>query len=145
MSTEKDKKVQQLIEIAKKKKEAIAKTEKAKYLTNCNFRTNPDVSQGTNLHTVTSPRKLVDMLSFLIDKKGSFEKAAETLGYEGKFEWLGFTFEEWEADIKTKLDKINLKAEKKKLEELESRLDKLVSKEVREQMELEAIERELGI
>jgi hypothetical protein len=130
MSTEKDKKVQQLIEIAKKKKEAIAKTEKAKYLTNCNFRTNPDVSQGTNLHTVTSPRKLVDMLS---------------LGYEGKFEWLGFTFEEWEADIKTKLDKINLKAEKKKLEELESRLDKLVSKEVREQMELEAIERELGI
>ena len=143
--TEKDKLVQKLIEVANKQKADIAKAEKPKWKTNLNFRYNPDSSAGTNLHTISDPKKLAAALAFLMDKKGSYTKACKELGIKDDFEWLGFTLEEWKSDFKTKVMQINLKEEKKKLETTLGKLDKLISKEVREAMELAAIAKELGV
>ena len=145
MASEKDKKVQQLIKLAQTKKAEIAKAEKSSWVTNCNFRKNPALSTGTNIHTVSDTDVIVDCYQHLLEKKGSYDKAVNDLGLEGSFSWMGFTIDQWKEDFKTRITKINLVSEKKKLELLESRLDKLVSKEVREAMELEAIEKELGL
>lgn len=58
---------------------------------------------------------------------------------------LGYSIEDWRDDFKTRITKINLKNEKEKLEKLEAKLEKLVSKEMREALELAAIEKELGL
>ena len=66
------------------------------------------------------------------------------LGTKYQFKWLGFTFDQWKADIKTRIDKIQISKKKKELEELEVRLDKLISPELKQQMELEEITKLLG-
>jgi hypothetical protein len=60
-----------------------------------------------------------------------------------KFTWDNFTADEWIGDIKARIAKIQISAEKEKLENLEKRLNKIVSPEKRAELELEAIEQEL--
>ena len=60
------------------------------------------------------------------------------------FEWTGFPVKDWLEDIKTRIDKLQIQSKKAKLETLEKRLNKIVSPELRAQMELDAIAAELG-
>lgn len=141
MESEKDKIVQGLFEIVQQKKAEIAKAEKPSWETNCAFRFNKDASTVTNLQVCSSVEELVGILGFLIEKNNSFESAQKILGTKVNFKWLGFTVKEWTADIKTRIDKIDITNKKKELENLEGRLDKLVSKEMREQLELAEIKK----
>ena len=144
MSNERDEIVKGLFNIIQEKKAAIAKAEKPTWETNCAFRYGKESSVSTNIHVCGSVEELLEMLTFLVTRKDAYDTAQKLLGTSIKFKWFGYTFGEWLSDIKTRLDKIEISNKKKELEELEARLDKLVSKEMREALELEEIKKLLG-
>ncbi len=129
-----DKIVQDLFKVVQVKKDEIAKAEKPNWQTNCAFGFYPDTSQRLNLQVLSEVSELVSILAFLIDKNKSFDEAQEILGTNLTFKWLGYTFDQWKSDIKTRLDKIQISKKKKELGELEIRLDKLISPELKQQM-----------
>lgn len=121
------------------------KTEKAKWQTNCSFAYENDTNRRYNIQTISDINQIVDMTAFLVQKMEYACKAGAILGVEVKFEWMGFTFDEWMSDFKTRIEKIQITVKKNELKELEGRLDKLVSKERREEMEIQAIKQSLGL
>lgn len=145
MSTSNDKLVQELTKIVNDKKAAIAKAERPNWRTNCAFRYNKDSSASINLQVCNVVEDLVYILGFLVEKRNAFNEAQKIIGTNLEFKWFGFTFDDWSEDIKTRVDKIEITYKKKELEMLEERLDKLISPELRAQMELEDIKKTLGI
>ena len=143
-NTEQDKLVQQLFEVAQKKKAEIAKAEKPNWITNCAFRYNKDSSASINLQVCADVEELISILGFLIEKENAFKAAQEILGTTHKFKWGGFSVEDWTNDISTRITKIQIGNKKKELEVIESRLDKLVSPELKAQMELAEIQKLLS-
>ena len=139
MAAETDKLVQELFAVVQTKKAEIAKAEKPSWETNCAFRYNKDSSASTNLQVCADVEELVHILAFLCDRKNGFDEAQKITGTSLKFRWLGFTFQEWVSDIKTRIDKIQITNKKKELEVLEARLDKIVSPELKAKWELEEI------
>lgn len=144
MSSKKDKMIDELFKVIQDKKSAIEKTERAKWQTNCSFAFGPNDSR-INIQTVSEVKVIVGMYGFLMNQSDAFHKASEKLGVDVVFEWQGFTFDQWENDFKTRVEKIQITTKKKELNDLTSRLDKLVSKEKREEMELLDIQKELGV
>lgn len=144
MSTKKDQEVQKLFDVVKKKKEEIAKAEKPSWETKCSFSFGDDSNKRLNLHTVGNTDQLIEAFGFLLEKEKTHTEAAKRLGIDLEFKWMDFTVEQWEADFKTRAFKINIDKEKKKLDILEKRLNGLVSKEMREEMELAEIKDLLG-
>lgn len=136
-----DKAVQQLFEVVQKKKAEIAKAEKPNWLTNCSFRYNKESSNSTNIQVCSDVNELITILGFLIGKQNEFNLAKEVLGVTNTFNWVGFTLEEWTNDIRTRIDKIQITNKKKELEQLELRLDKLISPELKASMELDEIKK----
>lgn len=143
-----DKKTLELIQLVKKQKEEIASLERPSYRTNCSFTFVEGVNtNAVNLHVETDVRKLVDMAGFLKAREKAYLEMASWLGVEGTpptFTWSGYKVEEWFEDIKTRIAKVQISSKRKKLEALEERLNKIVSPELRAQLELEAIAGELG-
>lgn len=141
----KDKLILQLTQTVKERKAEIQKVERADWKTNCAFSYNQDGSVAPiNLQVISDPRKLVELLAFLLNQEYYFNTAAIHLLVSETFKWKGYTLREWESDIKTRLLKIQIKKKKEELEELEQRLSKLVSVDLREQLELEEIQKLLG-
>lgn len=139
----KDQIVQELIKVVQQRKSEIAKTEKAKWITNCSI---PFEGTQINLQTVSNVEVLIKLAGTIIQDKKVYESGSEYLLGEVKEHKLGtYTADEWLKDIKTRFEKIQLATKKKELEDYESRLDKLVSPEVRERLELEAIQKGLGV
>ena len=142
-----DKKTLELIAQVKSKKDAIAKAEKPSYKTNCSFSYIEGVrSSATNIHVETDIKKLICMAAFLVDRNAGYQTTAKILGVDKppEFTWDGSSVEEWVGDIKQRIAKIQISSEKKKLEALEERLNKIISPEKRAELELEAIASELG-
>lgn len=144
MAQETDKLVQELFNVVQVKKEAIAKAEKPSWLTNCAFRYNKETSASINLQVCSDIEELLNILGFLIEKKNNFEEAQKLLNTSLTFKWLGFSFDQWLSDIKTRIDKIQINSKKKELEDLETRLDKLISPELKAKLELEEIQKLLS-
>lgn len=143
-----DKKTLELIAQVKTKRAAIAKAEKPAYKTNCSF-SYIEGNRGTaiNIHVETDLKKLILIAAFLNERNGSYRNVAlKILGVENppEFTWDNFTVDEWTGDIKMRIMKIQISAEKKKLEALEERLNKIISPEKRAELELAAIEEELA-
>lgn len=145
--SEKDKQVEKLFEIVQAKKAEIKKADKPNWLTNCSFRWDLDSTAGSfNIQTVSDPTVLVLAHARLSMLEEAAEKSAQELGVEDyEFKHLGFPAADWKTDFRTRVAKINITKEKTKLAALEARLDKLVSPEQREALELEAIQKELGL
>lgn len=142
-----DKKILDLINEVRKQKEEIAKIEKPNWITNCSFRWvegNPKPDLAINLHVESDVRALIHAAAAILSREASYAKATEALGIEAPpFLWDGFSAKDWLNDIKLRIAKIQIATKKKKLEALESRLNAIVSPELRAQMEIEAIEKEL--
>lgn len=142
---ERDKKVQAPIKVVEQKKAAIAEANKKPHWeTNCSFSSeNLSSSNRFNIQTVSNPEILANALAFLIKEKAAMEEANTRLGLAYSFKWLGYTIEQWEADFKTRINKIQLTKNQADLEETEIALNKLVSKEMKEELELDAITKKL--
>jgi hypothetical protein len=74
-----------------------------------------------------------------MDRKDKSESAAKELGVVYNFTWLGFSVDEWKEDFQTRVNQISVQEKRKELAELESRLNAIISPELKAQMELEAI------
>ena len=61
------------------------------------------------------------------------------MGVDYKFTWLGFSVDEWKNDFQTRVNQISIQEKRKELAEIESRLNAIISPELKAQMELEAI------
>ena len=142
MSTKKttDELVKELFDSVQEKKLAIEKAERPCWETSGNFGYSANSGHDrVNIQTVTDVRKLVEMYAFLIDREEKSESAAKDLGVEYKFTWLGFSVEEWKNDFQTRVNQISIQEKRKELSEIESRLNAIISPELKAQMELEAI------
>ncbi len=139
-----DQRVLDLIDLAKKKKEAIAKAEKPNWKTNCSFSKDEYGSNRINLQATTDISVLIGILGFLTLTHAAFLQAAQLLGVEQEFLWMGFSYEDWKSDIETRVTKLHITKEKKNLELIEERLGKLISPELRKELELQELEKELG-
>lgn len=142
MSTKKttDELVKELFDSVQEKKLAIEKAERPCWETSGNFGYSANSGHDrVNIQTVTDVRKLVEMYAFLIDREEKSEKAAKDLGVDYKFTWLGFSVDEWKNDFQTRVDQISIQEKRKELSEIESRLNAIISPELKAQMELEAI------
>lgn len=142
--TETDKVVQELFKVVQDKKAAIAKAEKPNWMTNCAFRYSKDSSSSTNLQACGDIEELINIMGVLCGHKRNFDEAQKILGTDVQFKWFNFSFEDWASDIKTRIDKIQINAKKKELEMLEARLDKLISPELKANLELAEIQKMLS-
>lgn len=140
-----DQKVANLMSIVATKKAEIAKAEKPKWETHLSFGYNEEKgSERTNIQIITDTTKLVDILAFLLQKSEMFDKAVQKLKIPSlQFKWMGYTVDEWERDITTRIGQILLSSRKKELETLEGKLSNLLSPEQKRAIELEAIAKSL--
>lgn len=136
--------VQDLFKVVQLKKEEISKAERPNWITNGSFKYSKNSTESFNLQTITDVNVFINALAFLIDREKSFKEASEQLGVTGEFDWFGYSVEDWRTDFKTRITKVQIGVKKKELEVLESRLDKLISPELRTQMELEEITKALS-
>ncbi len=140
-----DQRIQKMFDKIQAKKAEIAKAEKPNWLTNCTFGYDENsASNRINLHTVVDVDKIVKATAFLLSTKEDYEKACKELGVESDFEWMGYPVAAWIEDFKTRVTKIKIVDEKKKLDDWEKNLNKLISPEKRREMEIDAMEKELG-
>jgi len=129
-----------LAEVVKKKAE-IAKAEKPKWETNCTYVLN---GERINIQTVSSVSKLVDIGVDICVQVAARSAVAAKLGVKSEFKKDGFTEDQWMSDLSTRISKIEIANRKAELNEAEERLNKLISPEKREQMELAAIQKMLA-
>jgi hypothetical protein len=128
-----------LQKLISEKKSKISKITNSTYLTNQSFKETTN-STSRNLNTVTDSNEIVEILAMLLQKANAHAEAATRLGVKAsEFKHQGYTLNEWETDLKTRLNKISISSEKKKLADLEARLAALESPELKAQRELDDI------
>jgi hypothetical protein len=136
-----------LIKEVNRRKSEIAQIEKPNWITNCSFSFSENgISDLTNIHVEANIKKLISIVAFLISKRDVYRDAVEALDLpteEYVFTWGGFKVNEWISDIKTRINKLQIASKKASLEKLETRLNAIISPELRAKMELEAIASEL--
>lgn len=124
--------------------EALEKILKRSWETNGSFNYGSN-TVPTNIQTANAAT-LQSILADLINKQNAMGQAAKILGIESPSTLIsGFTYEQWEADFKKRVAKIQIDEKKKKLDAAEARLNVLVSPEKRREMELAELEAELGL
>jgi len=144
MAKKSDQTTLNLIKEVQKQKAEIAKAEKPSWNTNLAFSFTGNSKDALNMHALSSVEELISIVAFLLDRSKSYAEACTLLNVTSEFKWQGFTLKEWTEDVKTRLDKIQISSKKKKLEALEARLNAVISPELKAQMELEAIAREIN-
>ena len=139
-----DKLVEQLLAKVAAKKAEIKKLERPVYKTNCTFILNPFDSNSKRVNfNVADLDSLINVLATLMIYRDSFEKAGKELGLKGNFQWGGWSYEDWLADIKTSVDRFSVAKKKAELDTLEKKLNTLISPEQRRQMDLAEIAKSL--
>jgi len=136
-----DNKTLELLKEVNRRKKEIASAEKPQYITNCNFSYTENGANVINVHVEANVRNLIAIAAFLLERSKLYDEAATALGVQEPppFTWAGFTVKDWMSDLRMRLTKVQIAAKRKSLEELEERLNKIVSPELRAQMELDAI------
>ncbi len=157
-----DELVLQLFNTVQQKQRDIAASEKPRWETTCTIGTEEgSVTNRINIQTVSDPAKLIDMLGFLLSKAHWYREACVKIENFAApdtsakvwtqtpltpvFKWMGYTVDQWTKDFKTRLAQIELTAKRAELKTLEARLDKLISQDQRRELELAAIQKEMGL
>jgi len=140
-----DNKTLELIKEVRRRKDEIASAERPQYITNCNFSYSENGANIINIHVEANVGNLIRIGAFLLERTSQYDEAATKLGVIDPplFTWAGYSVKDWFSDLKSRLAKVQIAAKRRKLEELETRLNSIVSPELRAQMELEAIAEEL--
>lgn len=144
MAKTNDKIVHQLLDEVKKRRSEISTGERANYKTNMSFPLDRQGLVRKNLQVESDVDELIKVMGFLSHEFDFFQTGAKILELSDReFKWFGFTYQEWLVDIRTRVAKIQVSSKKRELEVLESRLNNLVSKELRDKKELEDIMQEI--
>lgn len=134
--TNKDEIVQKLIKIVQEKKQAIEKAEKPKWETNCVLMIDGKTS---NIRTIRTIENAIELYTNILSAFKMHSEACGLLGVSSEFKFNGFSFDQWTNDFKNVTTLLNLNVMKSELAQDEAKLDKLVSKEKREELELLAL------
>jgi hypothetical protein len=136
MENENDKKILQLKEVVTKKKEEIKilKGKNEAYKTNLVLQF--DEAQY-NLHVLSRER-----LKLLLVKLSLYNKEAKEL--ELDLEARGFPLSDWIADVKTQLRQITISHKEQQLKVMEETLDKKLSQDTKNKIELDQMDKLLG-
>ena len=136
--------VLELLNKVEEKKKEIGASERPSWITHCSFGVNPsNAAERVNLQVVTDISILTSVYATLAVAERAFKQAANELGVKVDFKWQGFAFEEWVADIKMRINQLQLKNKRDDLAKLESRVNALVSQEQRRDLELKKLVAEL--
>ena len=85
------------------------------------------------------------MAAVLLSHKDYYEKALVLLNQKDLTpDWYGSTVDDWIEDIQTRIGIVGLNKKRQQLKLLEDRLDLIISPELKRQMEIEAIQKELN-
>jgi hypothetical protein len=137
-----------LLENLKAKKEEIKKLSgRPHYKTNMTFFYQPQ-NKNVNLNVVADNIELATYYGYIKNQVGIIVDAFEDLEIDATLEEPkidGFTLEEWREDFKTRAGVINIRVEKEKLKAMEAKINKIVSKEKRDELELEMMAKDLGV
>jgi hypothetical protein len=138
-----DEKINKLLKDVETKKAEIKSLENPRYKTNLSLTMEP-FSTAINLN-ILDIRGLLNIKAHLSALKEQYDKLdTESLGAMYKeFIYSGFTYKEWMNDIDLRIGKILISEKRKHLAALEERLNKIMSPELKAQLELEEIERAL--
>lgn len=140
--------VMKLMAEVKTRKAEIAKVERPDYQTNMSFSFTETGNRNgdINLNVESDLKRLISIVAFLVNAKQEYDSAVQLLGIEDatKFTWNGYTPDQWIGDVKQRINKIQINAKRAKLDNLEKKLDVLVSPEQRRKLELELIAKELA-
>lgn len=133
-----------LIEQVQAKRDEIAKVNRPQWKTNCKFTFSTN-DKSINLHVESNPEVLTCMAAALLSHQAYYAQAATLLGLKpSEATWDGSPVSDWIDDIKARLAKITVSEKKASLKKLEDRLNLIISPELKRQMELEAIQKELN-
>ena len=138
-----DERVLALFEKLQAKKAEVANAERPVYVTGGQFRYSESVGTSVDIMTARDERKLVEILVFLKDRSERYPAACEELGVIAEFKWLGFTYDEWKQDLKTRISVLQIAKRKAELKELEARVNAVMTPELRAELELKALEAEI--
>lgn len=136
--------VLELLEKIQSKKAEIKSIERPQWKTSTTLGLDESSPNRTNLQVETDVSRLVGLHAFLSAKKDYYEQSRLELGVSGKFKWMAYSFEDWDADIRTRISQLEIKNKKAELDGLEARIDRLISPEQRRELELKALQYELS-
>jgi hypothetical protein len=95
-----------------------------------------------NINTVSDTDYFVRALGFLLEKHNTQMEAAKRLGIESyKFDWKGYSLQDWEEDFKVRSEAIVWNAKQRSLKALQSKLKDLRSEEAKTGDALDKIEK----
>jgi hypothetical protein len=130
MKNNNDKRILELKETIKKKKNKIIKLKKFSPITNCSLNLS---EKRYNIHTLT-----LDKLTLLLIELNLYKISANDLGIK-YLVISGYKIDEWISDIKQKIDIFNIEQEKKDLDILEKKLTSLLSDNTKTELEINEI------
>lgn len=94
---------------------------------------------AVNINTIATVEGAVDLIADLVLVRKAREEAAELLGTKAATKFQGYTFDAWVEDCKKRLAAIEIRSEKKELDDLETRLNTVLSPEERRRIEVEQL------
>ena len=135
-----------LAKVEEKKKQINVSSAPKEWKTNCSISTNPNesLSERMNIRAIKDMSVIIDLYGFLLHKERFSTDAALELGMSPDKNYMGYSFCDWKHDLRNRADQISLSCQKKELDALESRLNKIVSPEQRRMMEIEALKKIIG-
>ena len=128
-----------------KKKEIEAISSKPNWVTNCAFRYDNVYNLASNIiniQTVNDINTLIEIAGWLYLRELTIKAGRKKLGLpykEYKLSWLGYTVNEWQVDISTRINKISLADKKKELATLEAKLKAILPPEFERELAMEDI------
>lgn len=138
-----DEKTMLLIRQLKQQKAEIEAAERPQWNTNCSYAYRG--ASPSNIQVMVDVSLLIRIAADLIRDEAAYIEASAKLGVDAPpYAVSGYPVKEWLADIKTRINKVQLNAKKQKYDILEARLNAIVSPELRAEMELQAIQDELA-
>lgn len=133
-----DQQVMALLQKVRQKKEAISTHKRPPWKTNCSY---PTVdNQRINIQTIRDVDKLLDIAAGILIDIEYKQRAANKLSLEFDQTINGYTAEDWLEDIQTRVNMLKIDREKIEIQELDKRINKLVSFEQRREMELRELQ-----
>jgi hypothetical protein len=136
-----------LRKVQQQKEEVKAASKKPNWLTSLSFSFNPkdSITDRINIGVVKEPERLAEIYAFLLVKEEYGKKAALELNLEVDPSYLAYPISAWKEDIRTRAAQVGVEQKKKDIEALDKRINGLVTFEQRRVLELEALQKEMGV
>lgn len=138
--------IKNLLKIVSGKKDELKKIvslTKSSWKTNCSYVLPVDNRVEIKNIATMSELNVIDMVTDIIHRTANRQSAILELGLSSDYEYLnniqGYSKDDWIADAKKRIAVLNFNNKKKELDDLEVKLNSLISPEERRQIELEEI------